>query len=82
MTPRLIRRIVNSFNMYINSLTALEALLGGEVEFKEDENSMTDLLNGILTFHIKITPPLPAEVIEGVFEYDVENLSTLYAALK
>lgn len=81
MTPRLIRTIVNSFNMYINSLVAIEALLGGRVEFREDENAYTDLLNGILKFHIFITPPVPAEVIEGVFEYDPEYLSTLYEAV-
>ncbi len=82
MTPRLIRSIVNSFNMYINSLVAIEALLGGRVEFREDENSYTDLLNGKLRFHMFITPPIPAEVIEGVFEYDPEYLSALYDALK
>lgn len=81
MNPRLIRTIVNSFNMYINSLVAIEALLGGRVEFREDENSYTDLLNGILKFHIFITPPVPAEVIEGVFEYDPENLQILYDAI-
>ena len=81
MTPRLIRTIVNSFNMYINSLVAIEALLGGRVEFREDENAYTDLLNGILKFHIFITPPVPAEVIEGIFEYDPEYLSALYEAI-
>ena len=81
MTPRLVRTIVNSFNLYINSLVAIEALLGGRVEFREDENAYTDLMNGVLKFHIFITPPVPAEVIEGVFEYDPEYLSTLYEAI-
>ncbi len=57
-------------------------LLGGHVEFREDENALTDLLNGILRFHIFITPLLPAEVIEGIFEYDPQYLSVLYEALK
>lgn len=81
MSPRLIRTIVNSFNMYLNSLVAIEALLGGRVEFREDENAYTDLLNGILKFHVFITPPVPAEVIEGIFEYDPEYLSRLYEAI-
>lgn len=81
MTPRLIRTIVNTFNMYINSLVAMEALLGGRVEFREDENAYTDLLNGILKFHVFITPPVPAEVIEGIFEYDPEYLTRLYEAI-
>ena len=82
MTPRLIRMIVNSFNVYLNSLVAIEALLGGRVEFRESENALTDLLNGILKFHIYVTPPLPAEVIEGIFEFDPQYLTTLYDALK
>lgn len=81
MTPRLVRTLVNSFNLYINSLVAIEALLGGRVEFREDENAYTDLVNGILRFHVFITPPVPAEVIEGVFEYDPEYLSALYESI-
>ena len=82
MTPRLIRTIVNTFNMYLNSLVAREMLLGGRVEFRESENAYTDLMNGILKFHIYITPPMPAEVIEGIFEYDPQYLSVLYEALR
>ena len=82
MTPRLIRSVVNSFNLYLNSLVAREMLLGGRIEFREDENAMTDLLNGILRFHIYITPPLPAETIEGIFEYDPQYLTVLYEALQ
>ncbi|MBQ7219998.1 MAG: phage tail sheath family protein [Synergistaceae bacterium] len=81
ITPRLIRTIVNSFNMYLNSLVAVEALLGGRVEFREDENAYTDILNGIIKFHIFITPPVPAEVIEGILEYDPDYLSVLYDAV-
>lgn len=81
MTPRLIRTIVNSFNQYLNSLVAREMLLGGRVEFREDENAITDLMNGILRFHVFITPPMPAETIEGIFEYDPQYLSVLYEAL-
>ena len=82
MTARLVRTIVATFNMYLNSLVAREMLLGARVEFREDENMYTDLLNGILKFHIFITPPIPAEVIEGIFEYDPEYLSVLYNALR
>lgn len=82
ITPRLVRNIVDSFNIYLNSLVAIEALLGGRVEFRESENAYTDLLNGIIKFHIFITPPVPAEVIEGILEYDVDYLSVLYDALK
>ena len=81
MTPRLIRTIINTFNLYLNSLVAREMLLGGRVEFLESENFKTDLLNGIMRFHIYITPPVPAEVIEGILEFDVGYLDVLYKAM-
>ena len=81
MSPRLVRTIVNTFNIYLNSLVAREMLLGGRIEFREDENAMTDLMNGILKFHVFMTPPVPAEVIEGILEYDPAYLSVLYEAV-
>lgn len=79
MTRRLIRTIVNSFNLYLNGLTAREMILGGRIEFRDDENPITDLMSGILKFHVYITPPAPAESIEGIFEYDPEYLQTLFS---
>ena len=67
--------------MYMNSLIAIEAILGGRVEFREDENTYTELLNGHLCFHLFVTPPMPAEVIEAVLEYDPDYLSVLYSAV-
>ena len=78
VTPRLIRTIVNSYNVYLNGLSAREFLLGGRIEFQEGENPTTDLLNGILKFHVYITPPVPAEEISGTFEFDTSYLSTLF----
>ena len=81
LTPRLIRTIVNSFNVYLNGLTAREQLLGGRIEFLEDENPTTDLMSGIIKFHIYMTPAPAAAVIEGIFEYDTSYFSTLISAL-
>ena len=82
MTARLVRQIVNSFNMYMNSLQAREMILGGRVEFKVNENALTDITNGILRFHVYFTPPVPAETIEGIFEYDPEYLQVLFEAVR
>lgn len=81
LTPRLIRTIVNSFNVYLNGLTAREQILGGRIEFLEDENPTTDLMAGIVKFHIFMTPPPAAAVIEGILEYDTDYFSTLVSAL-
>lgn len=82
MTVRLIRETVNSFNLYLNGLTAREMILGGRIEFREDENPRTNIAAGKLTFHLYITPPVPAESIEGILEYDAENLDILYDAVR
>ncbi len=82
MTARLIRQIVNSFNMFMNGLQAREMILGGRVEFKVNENALTDITNGILRFHVFFTPPVPAETVEGIFEYDPEYLQALFEAVR
>ncbi len=68
MTPRLI------------GLSARQFILGGRIEFNSTENPTTDLLNGILRFHIYITPPPPAEQIWGIFEFDPDYFEVLFEA--
>ena len=82
MTPRLVKNIVNSYNIRLNGLAARQFILGGRVEFQESENALTDLMNGILRFHIYITPPPPAEQIVGILEFDPEYFQTLFEAVK
>lgn len=76
---RLIRSVVNSANIWFNGLTAIGALLGGRVEFRSDENAKTDLLDGIVKFHVYMAPPPPAREIDFIQEYDVDYLSNLFA---
>jgi len=78
INKRLIKTVVDSMNIWLNSLTAKGALLGGEVKFNEDENATTDLLNGVLSFHVYITPPIPAEDMEFILEFDTSNLESLF----
>ena len=80
ITPRLIRTIINSYNVRLNGLAAREIILGGRIEFSSNENALTDLLSGILRFHIFISPPPPAEQIVGIFEFDPSYLEVLFAA--
>ena len=80
MTTRLVRTILNSYNVRLNGLAAREMILGGRIEFPASENPTTDLLSGILRFHIYFTPPTPAEKIVGVIEFDPDYLETLFAA--
>ena len=64
----------------MNGLTSEEKLLGGRVEFKEEENSTVSIMSGKAKFHIYMTPPSPAKKLEFVLEYDVSYLSTLLSA--
>lgn len=76
---RLIETIVDSANIWLNGLTSREFILGGRVEFRKDENSTTDLMDGIIRFHVFITPPSPAREIEFIQEYDPDYISTLFS---
>jgi hypothetical protein len=78
INKRLIDTAVDSLNIWLNGLTARGALLGGRVEFIQDENPITDLLNGIVRFHVYLTPPVPAEDMEFVLEFDTSYLGTLF----
>ncbi len=77
---RLIQTVVDSINIWINGLVAKGALLGGYVEYRSDENPVTDLMNGINRFHVHVTPPIPNEDMEFILEFDVSYFETLFAS--
>ncbi len=79
INKRLIQTIVDSENIRLNGLTARGVILGGRVEFLEDENPTTSLLDGVITFHTYMTPPLPAREIENTIEYDPDYFQTLFS---
>ena len=80
MTRRLIDSIVDSVNIWLNDLVAREQLLGGRVEFLEEENPETALMAGKASFHIFLTPPSPMRECEFVLEYDVDYVSAALTA--
>ena len=77
-TKRLVDSIVDSRNEFYNGEVAKENLLSGRIEFISDENPITDLLNGVLSFHNYITPPLPAEQIISKIEIDTDGYNKLF----
>lgn len=79
MNKRLIESIVTSANIWLDSLTSAGALLGARVAFLPEDNVTTDLMDGILKFHIYMTPPPPAREIDWIQEYDPNYLATLFA---
>lgn len=79
LTPRLIKTIVDSEQIRLNGLVSRGYLLGASVQFLESDNPTTDLLAGIIRLRVKITPPVPAQDVEDITEYDVSNLETLFS---
>lgn len=77
---RLIDTVIDSINIWLNGLSARGALLGGRIEFREEDNPATDLLNGMVRFRLFLASPTPGEVLEFQLEYDISYMSTLFAA--
>lgn len=75
---RLINTVVDSLNIWLNGLTTEGALLGGRVEFRREENPETDLLNGIIRFHVFLAEPTPARSLEFIVEFDASYFSRLF----
>jgi len=80
MSRRFIESIVDSVNIWINGLVSEEHLLGGRVEFREEDNTLTGMMAGKATFRIFLTPPSPAREIEFVLEYDPSYVTMALAA--
>jgi len=79
ISRRMIQAITDSVNVWLNGLTAQGAILGGRIEFLESENPSTSLMDGIITFHMYVTPPSPAKEINFTLEYDPQYLSGLFS---
>ena len=80
VTKRLIQTIVASVNIWLNGLAAREWLVGNpKVEFLDTENPTTDLIDGIIRFHVYITPPVPAREIDFILEFDTTQFETLFS---
>lgn len=78
LNRRFVDSILDSEQIRLNGLVSQGYLMGAEIKFLESENSQTDLMNGIFKVHRYITPPVPAQVIETIDEYDVNNFNSLF----
>jgi phage tail sheath protein FI len=79
MIRRQIETIIDSVNVWLNGLASREFLIGHPyVEFAEDDNPTTDLLAGIVRFHVHITPPPAMKELGFILEYDVSQIATLF----
>lgn len=78
MNRRTIDDIVNSFNIWGNSLVAAGMCAGLYAEYRSDENTTEDVLAGHLKLRVFFAPYTPAEYISTVMEFDVETLENAF----
>lgn len=74
MNRRTVDDLVNSFNLWGNSLTAAGMCAGLYAEFREDENTVDDILAGHVKIRIYFAPYTPMEYINATIEFDVSAL--------
>lgn len=67
---RLIEHICDAENIRGNSYVAQGKCAGARITYSEDENPVTDILNGKIRFHQYLAPYPPAEDILNVLEFD------------
>lgn len=75
MNRRLVETVLDSANLWLNGLTAQGVLLGAKVEILKGENPITDLMDGIIRFHVYQTPPSPAREIDFIQEINVNDFN-------
>jgi len=79
LNRRQLEGVVNAFNQVLLSLQGFGALNAASVAIDDERNTTQQLLAGVVYFRIKIAPPPPMQVIEGVFEYDVVGFAASIA---
>lgn len=67
---RLIESLVDSENLYLNSLTSTGDIAGGVISFNEEDNPVESILDGTIIFQTKIAFWTPAKYILNKIEFD------------
>ena len=80
MTPALRDSILQTCNIWLGGLTGGGYLYGARAVMLAEENPLTSLLDGIITLHVYNAPPVPAQEIDFILEYDVSYMETALAA--
>ncbi|EET60348.1 hypothetical protein BRYFOR_07544 [Marvinbryantia formatexigens DSM 14469] len=76
--PRLIEAIVDDENVKGNSYVAQGKCAGAYIEWREDENTVNDIMAGKMRFLHHLAPWTPAEDILDVLEFDPELLEAAF----
>lgn len=80
MTPALRDSILQTCNIWLGGLCGSGYLYGARAEMLDSENPLTSLLDGIITLHVYNAPPVPAQEIDFILEYDVSYMEAALTA--
>lgn len=72
--------IINSFNAWLNGLTAEGKLCGGEISYLEELNPITSLMSGMFRLDTVSASPVPAQRIDMHARYSVDMLQAAMSA--
>ncbi|GIO33124.1 tail protein [Paenibacillus albilobatus] len=74
---RLIEKVTDDGNIWMNGLQGAQYILGGRLEFNAAENPPADLVDGKFKFHVYASPPSPGQSLHFIVEYDAQYLSAI-----
>lgn len=80
MTTALRDSILQTCNIWLGGLSGSGYLYGARCELRAEENPLTSLLDGIITLHVSNAPPVPAQEINFIMEYDISYAEAALAA--
>lgn len=76
--PRLVEAIVDDENVRGNSYAAQGKCAGAYIEWREQENTINDIMGGKMQFLHHLAPWMPAEDILDVLEFDPDLLEAAF----
>ena len=74
LTPILRDAIINSFNSWLNGLTAEGKLYGGEILYVPEYNPVGDIMGGKIRLDVSAASPVPLQRIDMHVVYSVDML--------
>lgn len=80
MTQALRDSILQTCNIWLGGLCGSGYLYGARCELRAEENPMTSIMDGIITMHVYNAPPVPAQEIDFILEYDVSYMEAAMTA--
>lgn len=72
--------ILQTCNIWLSGLCGSGYLYGARAALLAEENPLTNLLAGHITLHVYNSPPVPAQRIDFILEYDVSYMETALTA--